>query len=70
MICNLLLISSIDILFVEARKNASVVYSLGETVKGTWLVLFVFGCAIEGFRGDASAISLMRPESNFRGKAR
>ncbi len=38
MICNLLLISSIDILFVETPENESEVYSLCEAIKGTPLV--------------------------------
>ena len=70
MICNLLLISRIDILFTEAPGNESVVYSLCEATKGTRLLLYVFGCATEGFRADAGAISRMRPEGDFRGKTR
>jgi hypothetical protein len=34
-------------------------------------VLFVLvDCALEGFRGDARAISLTGPEGDIRGKAR
>jgi hypothetical protein len=70
MICNLLLISSIDILFIEASEIEPVVYSLCEAIKRTRLVWYVFGCATEGFRADAGAICLMGPEGDFRGKAR
>ena len=35
------------------------------------LVLFVLvGCATEGFKGDAAAISLTGSEGDIRGKAR
>jgi hypothetical protein len=38
MICNLLLISGTDLLFVETPENESEMYSLCEAIKGTPLV--------------------------------